>query len=85
MLYNSSIETKKGGGIPLLSFILPLMAFFGFSTIATSVFLLSYFQGCLGAFMVCEVELLEAFLIDILVLLNASTNLEKLVICKFSN
>ena len=84
MLYSSFVETEKGGGILFLSFFLPLVAFFGSSTIATSAFLLFRFQGYLGALVVCEVELLEDFLTDMLVLLDASTNLVKLGICKFS-
>lgn len=84
MLYSSSIETKKGGGIPLLSLFFSLAAFFGFSTTTTSTFLLSHFQGCFGALVVYEVEPLEGFLTDILVLRNASTNLMKLEIYKFS-
>nr|POF19377.1 hypothetical protein CFP56_57181 [Quercus suber] len=70
--------------MPLLSLSLPLAAFFGSSATVTSTFLPSLLQGCLGAFAVCEVETLENFLTDVLVLLDASTSLVKLEICKFS-
>ena len=75
MPYNSSTEIEKGGGIPLLYLLLPLVAFFSSSTIAASTFLLSCFKGFLGALVICEVKPLEGFLTDMLVLLNASITL----------
>ena len=84
MLYSSSVEIEKGGGIPLISLFLPLVTFFVSYTTVISVFLLSRFQDCLGALVACVVELLKGFLTDMLVLLDASTSLMKLVICKFS-
>ena len=84
MLYSSFAETEKGGGILLFSLFLPLVTFFVFSTTSSSIFLLSRFQDCLGALVVYEVELLEGFLTNTLVLLEASTSLVKLRIYKFS-
>lgn len=84
MLYSSSVEIEKGGKTQHISLFLPLVAFFGSSTITTSTFLLSRFQGCLGALAVYEVKPLEGFLTNILVVLDASTNLVKLEIYKFS-
>ena len=83
MLYNSSTDTEKGEGVPLLSLFLPLVAFFVSSTTATSLFLLSHFQDYLKASVVCEVKHLEGLLTDMLVLLANSTSLVKLGICKF--
>ena len=85
MLNGSSVETEKGGGIPLISLFLPLVTFFVSSTIATSVFLLSHFQDFLVALVACKVELLDGFLANMLILPDASTSLVKLRICKFSN
>ena len=84
MLYSSFAKTEKGGGILLFSLFLPLVTFFVFSTIASSIFLLAHFQNCLGALVVYEVERLEGFLTNMLVLLEASTSIVKLRIYKFS-
>ena len=84
MLYSSFAEIEKRGR-NITSLSLPTgVAFFGSSTTATSTFLLSRFQGFLGALVVCEVEPLEGFLTDMLVLLDASISLVKLGIYKFS-
>ena len=66
-----------------LSLFLPLVAFFGTSTTATSTFLLSCFQGCLEALVVCEIEPMEGFFTNMLILLDASTSLVKLKIYRF--
>ena len=78
------LRQKKGGVMPLPSLFLPLVAFFGSFTIAISTFLLSCFQGFLGALGICEVKPLVGFLTEMLVLLDASTNLVKYGICRFS-
>ena len=84
MMYSSSTDTEKEGGMLLLSFFLPLALFYTSSTTAASIFLHSHFQGGLEALVVCEVELLEGFLTDTVVLLGDFTSLVKLGICKFS-
>ena len=70
--------------MPLLSLFLPFAAFFGSSTTATSTFLLSCFQGCIGVLVAYKVEPLDGFFIGMLVLLYASTSLVKLETYKVS-
>ena len=70
--------------MPFLFLFLPLVAFFGSFTTVISTFLLSCFQGFLGALRVYEVKPLVGFLTDMLVLLDASTSLVKYGICRFS-
>ena len=80
MLYNSSVDTVKGGGIPPFSLLFPLSTFLGSSATTTSSFLFSLLHSCQGTLIACEVEPFDGFLTDILVLLAVFTSLVKLEI-----
>ena len=77
------LRQRRGEEYCFFSLFLPLVTFV-FSTTASSIFLLAHFQNCIGALVVYEVEHLEGFLTNMLVLLEASTSLVKLRIYKFS-
>ena len=80
MLYNSSVDMVKGGGILPLYLFFPLTTFLGSFATATSTFLFSLLHSCLGVPIACEVEPFECFLTNILVLLAAFISLVKLEI-----